>query len=217
MNQIKQRAITNFPPVLLTLVSIIQALALELLWAKVSESSFLWQGDVNAWIGWGMVLVVFLSIIHIWVMYTTMLMGLIWQPSLRDSILPFVIGIQEFLLISLVDEQFSPAWLYVLASIFVAANWITHTSMRRARAHEGNAQFFAGVKPATWKDFLPSIALILGFILLGLAQELVFTGPAIPMFAVVFANALLVFLITRSRNLWWRAMKLPDSTREDGD
>ena len=116
MNKIRARAQLQFPTVLLTLISIIQALALELLWSKIVESEFLWTLNAEALIGWGMLSVAFLAILQIWVMYSSMVMGFVWLPSMRDSIVPFIIGIQEFMLITLIDESFSSLWLYVLAS-----------------------------------------------------------------------------------------------------
>jgi hypothetical protein len=41
MQKMRSRAKTHFPSVLLTLISIIQALALELMWSKIVESDFL--------------------------------------------------------------------------------------------------------------------------------------------------------------------------------
>ena len=122
MNKIRARAQLQFPTVLLTLISIIQALALELLWSKIVESEFLWTLNAEALIGWGMLSVAFLAILQIWVMYSSMVMGFVWLPSMRDSIVPFIIGIQEFMLITLIDESFSSLWLYVLASAFATAH-----------------------------------------------------------------------------------------------
>ena len=54
MSRIRQRAHEHFPAVLLTLISIIQALALELLWGKITGTESLWQADMVALVGWGM-------------------------------------------------------------------------------------------------------------------------------------------------------------------
>ncbi|MBT8145833.1 MAG: hypothetical protein KJN90_03220, partial [Gammaproteobacteria bacterium] len=86
MSKLRQRAQENFPAVLLTLISIIQALALELLWGKITGTESLWQTDMVALVGWGMVSVTLLGILQIWIMYSCMVMGFVWLPSLRDSI-----------------------------------------------------------------------------------------------------------------------------------
>jgi hypothetical protein len=127
--------------VLLTLISIIQAVALELLWNKASGSEFLYESSLEAVIGWGMASVSLMGVLAIWVMYSTTLICFTWRPGLRDSILPFVIGIQEFCLIALVSEEFNVMWLYVLASIFLVGNWVSHSTFARARANPANARF----------------------------------------------------------------------------
>jgi len=46
--KIRARAQAQFPGVLLTLISIIQALALELMWSKIMENPFLWQWSFSS-------------------------------------------------------------------------------------------------------------------------------------------------------------------------
>ena len=36
-------------------------------------------------------------------------------------------------MISLISEEFNVYWLYVLASVFIFANWVAHITFRRAR------------------------------------------------------------------------------------
>ena len=209
MNRIKARALAQFPSVLLTLISIIQALALELLWSKIDGSEFLWSSGESALIGWGMITVCFMGILVIWLVFTTMVMGLVWEPMLRDSIAPFAIGLQEFMLISLVEETFNPYWLLVLASVFVTTNWITHLSMKRARAQAENALFFEGISPAKLRDFLPAIAIVAGFSVLA-AVMLAFPGQRLLTYlALLVANGILVAQMIGTRRLWQRAMNLP--------
>ncbi len=50
MVSIRERAIATFPSVMLTVLSMIQAL--ELLWTRVMESEFLWLGGWDALVGW---------------------------------------------------------------------------------------------------------------------------------------------------------------------
>ena len=147
-----------------------------------------------------------MGILLVWVLYTTLVIGFIWQPSLRDSVLPFVIGIQEFMLLSLTDAEFHGLWLYVLASLFVTVNWIVHISLRRARQHPANAQYFATIAPATLRDFRGVIVIIVIAIVLGLAID--FSGSTIwlPLLAVVYANGILIRQIVVTRRLWWSLM-----------
>lgn len=210
MSKIRARAQAQFPSVLLTLISIIQALALELMWSKIMESDFLWSWSMQSVLAWGMLSVAFLGMLQIWIMYATMVMGFTWRPLLRDSILPFVIGIQEFMMISMIGEEFNTLWLYVLASIFVTANWVSHSSLRRARLETENAQFFSTVEPATFKDFIPAITIIMVLVLLGIAADLTANTSWIPLSALVFANIMLAVQLIGLRKIWHTLMALPE-------
>ncbi len=212
MNKIRTRAQAHFPTVLLTLISIIQALALELMWSKIVESEWLWNFNLQALIGWGMLAVAFMGILLIWVMYSTMVMGFIWQPYLRDSIVPFVIGIQEFMLITMVAESFNSLWLYVLGSIFVSATWVSHSSLRRARQDSENEEFFGQIDPATLRDFWPSMLVVVTLVGFGVAIDVTQNTSWLPLLALVFANAVVVFQIFGFRRLWRSIMGLNETS-----
>ncbi len=209
MSSMGDRAKEHFPAVLLTLISIIQALALELLWAKILDSEFLWTFDRDALLGWGMISVTLLGIVQIWVMYSSMVMGFRWMPSLRDSIFPFIIGIQEFMLISLINDDFGGVWLYVLASVFITANTITHLSFRKARKDPANRAFFNNRNPATWKDFKWTYLVIATLSLFGLLTDLYGTETLVPIVAILFANILLLVQIASIQRLWLVIVNLP--------
>ena len=215
MNKMRTRAQVHFPTVLLTLISIIQALALELMWSKIVESEWLWNFDVQAFIGWGMVMGAFLGILQIWVMYSTMVMGFIWQPYLRDSIIPFIIGIQQFMLIALIGEEFDTFWLYVLGSIFITGNWVSHSSFRRARQDPENDEFFGKTNPATLRDFWPVATIVTGLVVfvisIGIAQNLAW----LPLVALVFANAVLIFQTFMFRRMWRSIMGLNEASQNE--
>jgi len=217
MSKIRNRAQAHFPTVLLTLISIIQALALELMWSKIVDSEWLWVFDLQALIGWGMILAVLLGILQIWVMYSTMVMGFIWQPYLRDSIIPFFIGIQEFMLVTLIGEEFNVLWLYVLGSIFISGNWVSHSSFRRARQDPENDDFFGTRKPATLRDFWPAIAIVSGLVLFGIAIEVTQNQTWLPLLALLFANAVLVGQTFNFRRLWRSIMGLNEVPVIDGE
>ena len=210
MNRIRARAQAQFPSVLLTLISIIQALALELIWSKIIEADFLWSLDVASIVGWGMISATLMGILQIWVTYSTLVMGFTWRPMLRDSVLPFVIGIQEFMLISLISGEFDVYWLYVLASIFVVVNYVAHTSFSRACHEPENEQFFRVRGPATLRNFRPAIIIVSVLVLFGVLIELLGNPTWLALLAIFCANFVLAGQIINSRNLWHLLMDLPD-------
>jgi hypothetical protein len=209
MSSMGDRAKEHFPTVLLTLISIIQALALELLWEKTLASDFLWTLSRDALLGWGMISVTLLGILQIWVMYSSMVMGFRWMPTLRDSIFPFIIGIQEFMLVSLINDDFTGVWLYVLASVFMTANIISHLSFRKARADPANFAFFKNRDPATWKDFKWAYVVIGALCLFGLLTDLYGAETMIPLAGILFANIMLLVQIASIRRLWMEIINLP--------
>lgn len=215
MSKNRARAQAHFPTVLLTLISIIQALALELLWSKLLDSAWLWEFGIESMIGWGMVVVALMGILQIWVMYSIMVMGFVWQPYLRDSIVPFILGIQEFMLISLIHESFTTLWLYVLGSVFITANWVAHNSLQRARQDPENADFFDKVEPATLKDFLPAMLIVSVLVLLGMATDLLDYRTVLPLLAVIFAILMMVVQVLSARSMWHSIMELGESTAPD--
>lgn len=197
--------------VLLTLVSIIQALALELVWAKIGEGqAYLWEWSLNALVAWGTISVTLLGILQIWILYATLVVGLSWLPTLRDSLLPFVLGILEFMLISLIGPEFTALWLYVLAAVFLFGNYVAHTSFRRARAEPENEAFFRYREPATWQDFIWPFSVITFLILLGIAYTALRDPATLALFSIVFANFALIAQVFSSRRLWRAIVETED-------
>ena len=208
MSKLRERAQEHFPAVLLTLISIIQALALELLWGKITGTESLFRVDMVALVDWGMVSVSFLGILQIWIMYSCMVMGFVWLPGLRDSIFPFVIGLQEFMLVSLIGTEYEGLWLLVLASIFLSANIITHLSFKRARQEPANEQFFRTLKPAKLRDFRWAASVILALTVLGVISMMVESKSLLLLAAMTLANIVLLVQIVAVRRLWREIMSL---------
>jgi len=166
-NLVRNRAKTHFPAVLLTLLSIVQAIALELLWAHLVESPFLYELTALAILGWMQVCSTLLGMILIWVVYASNVMRFSWVPTVTDSIYPFIVGIIEFWLVESLAPGSYGTWLIVMGLLVAIMTWISQTTMRRARFDEDNADFFRGVPPATWKDFIPQLLIVAIFLSLG--------------------------------------------------
>jgi hypothetical protein len=151
--------------VLLTLLSIVQALALELLWSHVRDSAYLFDMSWTALLTWIQIGTSFLGIIVIWIVYASTAMRFRWVPTISDSVYPFVVGLLEFILIETLAPALMAWWFTCLALIFATMTWVSHMTMRRARLDGENDEFFANLEPATPRDFFPAISIILGFIL----------------------------------------------------
>jgi hypothetical protein len=210
---IRERAKNRFPSVLLTLLSIIQALALEMLWSNLSGSDHLWAGGLGAVIGWLQVSAVFGGIVVVWLFYSSLVMRLVWVPSIRDSILPFIIGGAEFLMAEMLSPELRHLWFFLFAGIFGFSTWTSTTIFVRARRDPDNA--------GLWDDFDPrGIGEMVGAIvvvgLLAVAGVGVWNwGPTglVALLAVGFANFALIVQILAIRYFWNKSLGL----NQEGD
>ncbi|WOJ96984.1 hypothetical protein R0137_00075 [Congregibacter brevis] len=167
MSEIRERAREHFPSVMLTLLSIVQALALELLWARLHENTLPVELTWPAVTAWIQVAATVLGLMLIWVVYASNAMRFRWVPSTSDSLYPFFIGFMQFLLIDCMTPSRVGWWLICMAVIFSVMVWVSHSTMRRARFDGSNDEYFRHFSPAGRKDFFPQIALIATFLIGG--------------------------------------------------
>ena len=80
-NPIRERAKEQFPTVLMTLLSIMQALSLELWWQFLSEQTPPVPTTVQKWTLWLQVVATLAGIATIWVVYASTFMRFRWVPS----------------------------------------------------------------------------------------------------------------------------------------
>lgn len=161
MDSIRNRAKKRFPTVLLTLLSIVQALALEFLWDHSRHRPELYEATATALLGWLQIAATLNVIILIWLAYAGMVMRFRWTPTTADSIWPFFVGLMQFQLIDLMGTDNLGRWLLVLAALFGLMSVVNHHAMKRARQDKANSEFFERFKPATFKDFIPLCVTVL--------------------------------------------------------
>src|SRR4029453_18201919 len=102
----------SFTPIYLTILSIIQAVALAEL-AKVVADGYAQFTPVQ----WALVLLTFLILIIIWNHVTTDAIAWVWIPDLRDSLIPFLLGAFELYQAHAIVAGLGP-WLF---GMFVGA------------------------------------------------------------------------------------------------
>jgi len=206
MNAMRERAKEHFPTVLLTLLSIVQALALELLWAHLHEADYLFQPTWIAVLCWAQVLATLLGVVLIWVVYASNVMRFRWVPVTSDSVYPFLIGLIEFMLIDTLGADEIGQWLLLMAAVFGVMHWVAHTTMRRARQDSDNEAFFADVSPAQLRDFYPQFAVV-GALALASVYVLVSSETgAVTMFILLATNGLLIRQFHEAAVFWKRSI-----------
>lgn len=211
LETIRTRAKDQLPSVLLTLLSIIQALAIELLWTRLHEAAYLWEAGWPSVVGWSQVVAMLLGIFQIWLFYTSLVMRFRWIPSIRDSALPFVIGILEFTLIDLMGPGSLPAWFCTLAVIFGISVWAGQTIFRRARQDPENREFFETLTPARFRDFAASISEISALVLFGMLLYATGSPHGLSLAGLLFATGALAHQIQGTSRFWARSMTRPES------
>lgn len=211
MSVIRNRVKEHLPTVLLTLLSIVQALALELLWGHLQTADVLYRPGLPAVLWWSQVAATFLGIIVIWVVYASSAMRFRWVPTLADSVYPFVVGAAEFLLVATLGPEHLGVWFLTMAFVFATMNWVSHDTLRRARRDPENAEFFDHRRPATWRDFRVAMVTVAG---LGTAGVGFLVWPA-HWLAVVLAmlaiNALLAAQLYAQARFWDRSVAARES------
>lgn len=210
LNRVRVRVKEHLPAVLLTLLGIVQALALELLWSRVRDGEHLYQMDWTAAVLWAQITAVFLGIVVIWVVYASNVMRFGWVPSISDSVYPFVIGIIEFALVEASRPGRLGAWFLGMVIIFAIMNWVTHHTFRRARQDSENEAFFAGVGRARLSDFYPAFATIGALMALG-TYFLIFEAPAgVALVAVLGMNVVMLWQLYNASRFWERSIRDPE-------
>lgn len=206
METIRNRARENLPMVLLTLLSIVQALALELLWGQIRELTYLYELSVVAATGWVQVACTLVGILLIWLNYASTAMRFRWVPSTSDSVFPFVIGVLEFAQIDSLGPAELGQWLILMGVIFAMVTMANHMIYRRARQDEDNEEWFKSVARATLADFYLPMGIVSGLTVVGCFFLFSQTPEAVALLAVVAVLGVLLFQFHITHDFWQRSM-----------
>lgn len=186
------RARELLPAVLMTLLSIVQALAFETLWSTARESDLLFAGGLGAWIGWLQVVAVFQGIVVIWLFYIGIVMRFSWVPSTWDSVAPFVLGALELGMIELIELGHLASWFYVLAAIFAFSTWISRRMFAAGAQDPTNPELAARMQSETSIDRAVPFVFVGALVVLGGIVQLAGSDGRAAVVCVVFANLLLL-------------------------
>lgn len=206
MQEIRDRARANLPTVLLTLLSIVQALALEFLWSYIKETPGLLEASWLNLLLWVQVVTTLIGLVLIWIVYASHVMRLRWVPTTTDSVYPFAIGLMEFVLVELLGTDSIGEWLICYAAIFALMVWVSHRTMRRARLDGANDGFFRTLAPATLKDFIPAIAIISAIAISGLYLTISKDTGMFALVALVMTAGLAIYQFTNAASFWERSL-----------
>lgn len=206
MDQKIARARDMVPSIIITVLSMIQALALELYWTRLQDSDFLWNGDWLAALGWVQLVVMLLGIIQIWLMYVSLMLRFSWLPSMWDTVIPFAIGLLEFALIDLMGPDSLGIWFLGLAVVFSLSIGAAHAAHVQARKDPENDYFFDTISPAKWSDYSGSGVSITLLVVFGAVLH--FTGDRgiLAMVALFLAAFMLAYQLMLANRYWMHTL-----------
>lgn len=176
INEFRKRASEQLPSVLLTLLSIIQAIALESLWSHAVEYADRASVSLVSVVGWFQVANTLMVIVFIWLLYVAHLMRFLWTPALSDTALPILVGLVQFALIEFAVPDRLGYWFIALGVLTVIVTGIDHRFVKKARRDPRNVDFFESVSPATWRDFAPQFVYVIAAFVAG--TIFLVAGPA---------------------------------------
>jgi hypothetical protein len=206
MQTIRGRARDLLPSVLMTLLSIIQALALEFLWGRIGATPTLFTLSWQTAVHWLQLLAGMLGILQVWVFYTSTVMRFRWLPKVRDLMLPFGIGVLEFAFVDLSCTPYVAWWLTSLAAVYALSMWASQDLFVRARRDPDNAEFFVHVEPATRRDLRGPVATVSTLLLFAGAIALFDAPPWLVLASVVTTVAFLLQRLEMGRRFWNMSM-----------
>ncbi len=201
------RAKELLPQVLLTLASIVQALALEVLWSSASDARGLWTTGAERFAGWLQVAAVFEGILLVWLYYAQLLMRFRWVPRVRDSVIPFGFGIGQFAIAELLAPGELALWLYAFGAVFAFAFWTSQMTFKAAALDRDNDWFFARFPQRGLDRWAPILGTVGTFVVLGAITQATGGGPRWAIFALVLVHAMLLAQLALQRWYWHRSMR----------
>lgn len=206
---IRDRAKDNLPTVLLTLLSIVQALALELMWEHLGQQDYLYTWSYVALLSWLQIGASLLVVLLIWLVYGSLVMRFRWVPMTSDSMFPFLVGIVEFTLIATLGPSMLGQWFVTLAVLFGAMTSVSHVILRRARMDVENDSFFSNHAPTTRRDLYSPIATVAALTVVGVV--LWFTGDRgwLAFITLLGATGLIAYQMWLNNFYWRRSMGIP--------
>lgn len=200
--EIKNRAMENFPSVLLTLLSIVQAIALEEMWQQLQASLYLYEASWASLLGWFQIGLSLLTVILIWLLYVDLAMRVRFTPTVLDTTLPFFVGLVEFLLMAMARPETLGEWTMVLAALLALVGFINHKTMRRARQNTHNEALFKNIPQATKRDILNRGFFIVTFLLLGILLMVSGDQRWIALLTLLVITGRLTFLLRVISRFW---------------
>lgn len=217
MNPMRDRVKEHYPSVLLTLLSIVQALAFGMLWEHIDETDYLFEASQIALLSWLQIFSTLVVFILIFLIYGNNVMRLRWVPTTTETALPFAVGLLEFILVKTLGPENLGPWFLLMAVVFVTMTLIAYSTMRKARLEAENEPFFRNRGRATIRDYIPNIITVI--IIFGVGLHLWETGDqgSVALIAMCSMCALLMVQFYSAASFWSRSLApMSENDKKEG-
>lgn len=141
MELIRTRAMESFSSLYMTMVSLIEAIALELLVGRVQSLSGLGQLSIDSLVTWLQIVFMFEVVLGIWVAYAILTTATRWATTLLDSTTVFALGVWQFFAIGWIGDISIHHWLYFTCIGAAIALVIVRSAYASAAREPGNERF----------------------------------------------------------------------------
>ena len=207
---IRDRIRERWPQVLLTLTSIIQALALETLFSEITEERRAVLPGPEFLILWLQVSCVLLVIVVVWLFYAQVVMRLTWVPELDDTLSPFALGVSQFILVDTIGSAGIGWWIAGISLPVAIAGFTSARILKKAARDPANELFFATVTSRGWTRQLPTFMAMMILIAFGVFIEFAGAGVVLQIIGLAFVNLILLGQLLLQRIYWIRSINLSD-------
>ena len=143
-----------------------------------------------------------------------------WVPGISDSVVPFFVGLLQFVLIESLGVESAGSWFLSLAAIFAIMHGESHMIMRRARQDPDNVEFFRQVNPATVREAIPPTLMVVCLLGIGAYVLAVPASTLVTRVGLFASLLLLIWHIVFMTMFWKRTMGeliLPGAPAKEGE
>jgi hypothetical protein len=206
MRSPREKALTQFPAMYITLVSVVQAIALEALAARaiaVAPGFNLHGGTALVWL---QVLLLGQTVFYVWISYTLLVTLAQWVFRVFDFGAAFAVGVMQFVAIEFIGRDSVQGFLVVVGLGFVVGAWVSHSNTGAAAKSEDN-QHVIRILPRGRLTLLLVAVGVLGVV--GVIVSRLGVG-AWPIALVLAACNALLLVAQFQWFVWWKKVLTPD-------
>ena len=197
---------------LLTLLSILQAIALDMLWSK----SIAQMGPIELTplyiTAVLQALATLLILIMVWTSFVSLLMRFVWIPSMLDTALPFLVGILQFALIEHARPDRLGEWFILQSALILVITYVTHIYYKKARLDPENSEFFKSLSPATWRDMIPEFVWAFVAFVVGMAILMLDIDGWLKCATIVVVVSALAHFVIQQNKFWIKSFQSEGET-----